>query len=156
MWNYRWPDRHVPPSEGFVTSPPALSLARYYGWPLVSEHDAIYHEFVDSMRAGRAGGGGGGRVGSAAAHVRGRGERRQHGGRGRRLGRGGSEAHGRRHARRRPELWDTLKPDLVHPTSEAEGYYADLIMYALWLGHQAWRCRAPSNPARPHERGWRP
>ena len=49
MWNYRWPNRHLPPAEGFVASPPALSLARYYGWPLVSEHDGIYHEFIASM-----------------------------------------------------------------------------------------------------------
>ena len=69
MWNFRWkgslpsakssrPGRAnaayasgsaaalPPPSSGFGSVPYAGAMGRYYGWPVVSEHDSLYHEFL--------------------------------------------------------------------------------------------------------------
>ena len=40
-------------------------------------------------------------------------------------------------------MWRELKPDLVHPTSEAEAYYGDLVTYGVWQTHQAWAVLGP-------------
>jgi hypothetical protein len=68
MWNFRWrgsrPDNKgshrnnaqfasgsttaaLPPSTGFSTVPFGGPVARYYGWPVVSEHDVLYLAFVE-------------------------------------------------------------------------------------------------------------
>ena len=68
MWNFRWrgslpgsrashrsnrqfasgtTTAELPPSSGFTTVPFGGALARYYGWPVVSEHDSLYLEFVE-------------------------------------------------------------------------------------------------------------
>ena len=138
VWNFRWPGAlpaargrprsnaqfhssgaaRPPPHDDFLRPPLALPMARYYGWPVVSEHDGLYFELIE------------GRTGLSSSSP----ESPE------------SPREARAAARARPP-WVVLKPDLVHPTAEAAKLYGDLIVMMLYQSYEVWRMLGPYEAA---------